>query len=193
MYLYDRLKSSFEKFNQNNIAFITFNYDRSLEQFLFGAIKSQFGKHSYECSNMLKRISIVHLYGQLDPLPWQSVQGVSYSSVDGISIRIKNARKNIKLISDERDINNSEEFKQAYELIKWSEKIYFLGFGFDEINIERLNINLMKDKPLIATALEIEGSKQRWLNKYFKDKIDTNLYLHNLDALSLLKEDLKIQ
>ena len=68
MYLYDRLKVSFDEFDKNNISFITFNYDRSLEQFLFEAVLCRFGKSPKECAEKLKSIPIVHLYGQLDPL-----------------------------------------------------------------------------------------------------------------------------
>ena len=191
MYLFDRLKSSFEDFDKNNISFITFNYDRSLEQFFFEALKNRFNRIDQECAAKLKKIPIVHLYGQLDLLPWQSNDGVPYSA--NYNARLRNAKKNIKLFSDNQNVNESEEFQEAYKLIQKSQRIYFLGFGFDEINLERLNVQLMKGKELFGTSLGIEESKKRWLKGHFEEKINTNLFLFDLDTLELLKEYLKIE
>lgn len=194
MYLYNRLKSSFEDFDENKISFITFNYDRSLEQFLFEALKSQFNKSPQECTEKMQKVPIVHLYGQLDLLPWQDQNGKEYSPKNNLIERLRAAPKNIKLISDERDIAKSEEFQKAYGLIKNAERIYFLGFSFDETNLKRLDIKLMKNKALIATALGLEGTKQRWVKKYFNSEIRTEIFLfEGLDSLSLLKKDLKIE
>ena len=194
MYLYDRLKSSFDDFDNNAISFITFNYDRSLEQFLFEAIRARFDKSSDECGKKLKNIPIVHLYGQLDSLIWQDRNGMPYVPEDGLIHRIKGATKNIKLISDERDINKSLEFQKAYKLIENAQKIYFLGFGFDETNLERLNITLMKGKSIRATALGLEPSRQRWAKRYFGEKASTILhFFENVDSLSLLQKDLEIE
>jgi len=193
MYLYDRLKCSFEDFDKNSISFITFNYDRSLEQFFFEAIRSRFDKPPDECAKKLKNIPITHLYGQLDFLPWQGRNGTPYSAGENLIQRVQKAKSNIKLISGERDVERSEEFRQAYNLIAAAQRIYFLGFSFDETNIERLNIALMKGKTLVATALGLEESKKRWVRKYFENTIGAEIFLFELDSLSLLQKDLKIE
>ena len=189
MYLFDRLKLSFDNFDRNGVAFITFNYDRSLEQFLFEALKCRFGKTDSECCQKLKNIPILHFYGQLDSLPWQGENGFSYSHELLIS-RIRNARTNLKLINDERQMKDSKEFSEAVEMIKWAEHIYFLGFGFDEINLERLNIQLMNGKSLVGTALGIERTKLAWINRFFRDKAGRDIEFINTDVLTLLKERL---
>jgi hypothetical protein len=194
MYLYDRIKASFEQLDQNKISFITFNYDRSLEQFLFEAIRNRFGKSPSECAEKMKNIPIVHLYGQLDPLPWQGKDGREYTPRNNLVERLRAAPRNIKLISDERDIANSEEFQKAYGLIRNAERIYFLGFSFDETNLERLNTTLMKGKSLISTGLGLEPTKFRRVRKYFFDKIGADISIHlDTDALSLLRNELDIE
>ncbi len=194
MYLYDRLKTSFEHIDQNKISFITFNYDRSLEQFMFEAIRYGFGKSINECTDKLNNIPIVHLYGQLDPLPWQDQNGREYSQRKDVIKRLRSAPNNIKLISDERDIAKSNEFQKAYSIIKDAERIYFLGFSFDETNLERLSINLMKSKGVISTAIGLEPAKLRWVKRHFRDKYQVELFLHSdKDALSLLQNDLNIE
>jgi len=42
-YLFQKLNAGFEDFANNRIAFITFNYDRSLEFYLFTALKHAYG------------------------------------------------------------------------------------------------------------------------------------------------------
>lgn len=193
MYLYDRLKSSFEEFDGNKISFITFNYDRSLEQFLFEALKNQFNKTPQECAEKIKNIPIIHLYGQLDFLPWQNENGLPYLYRKNSFVRLRNARDNIKLITEEREVEKSQEFQAAYKLIEKAGRIYILGFGFDEINLERLNVSLMKDKTITATAYALERSRRRWVEQYFKSKINTDIFLLELDTLSLLREHLQIE
>ena len=154
MYLYDRLKSSFEDFDKNNISFITFNYDRSLEQFFYNALKSTFNKSDQECAAKLKKIPIVHLYGYIGLLPWQPQDvnnEVCFSYTQEVSKqRLRDALKTLKLIGSERRIEDRDEFKVANKLIESAQRVYFIGFGFDEINLERLDIKLMSGKPLIV-------------------------------------------
>jgi hypothetical protein len=192
MYLFNRMKISFEELSQNRISFITFNYDRSLEYFLFEAIKNKFGKGSSECAEKMKSFPIVHLYGQLDPLPWQEAGGKEYSSEGNILGRLIAAPKNIKLISNERDIENSQEFKDAYKLIEKAEHIFFLGFSFDEINLNRLDVGLMGSKRIIASAFKLESTKSNWVKRYFQQRSCSIGMYNDLDALSLLQNHLTI-
>jgi hypothetical protein len=193
MYLFDRMNISFGQLDQNNISFITFNYDRSLEYFLFEAIKNQFGKEPSECTEMMKNFPIVHLYGQLDPLPWQERGGKKYSSTENLHERLMAAPENIKLISDERDIEESEEFKEAYKLIELADRIFFLGFSFDETNLKRLNITLMNTKEIIATKHGLEVARSNWVKEYFAKRSCVNMDIVNEDALSLLQKRLRIE
>jgi hypothetical protein len=64
-YLYEKLNTSFEEFDQNKIGIITFNYDRSIEHYLFTALKNSYGKSDEECASKNKNIPIIHVHGQL--------------------------------------------------------------------------------------------------------------------------------
>ena len=195
MYLFDRMKASFEELSQNRISFITFNYDRSLEYFLFEAIKKQFDKGSEECVKMMKNFQIVHLYGKLDPLPWQEPHGKEYSTTENLIERLRAAPINIKLISDEREVEKSEYFQEAYKLIEWADRIFFLGFSFDETNLKRLHLDFIENKKQIfATVRGIEPSRLKWINKYFNQSAHTMNIIHeDVDTLTLLKKHLEIE
>jgi hypothetical protein len=193
MCLFGRMKTSFEELGKNNISFITFNYDRSLEYFLSKAIEDKFTKSPEESAKMMKNFPIVHLYGRLDPLPWQEKNGREYSATKNLTNRLMAAPENIKLISNERDIDKSPEFKDAYKLIEEAKCIFFLGFSFDETNLGRLKVELMRDKLVQATALELKRAKRNWIENYFRIRCNTNINLVQTDALSLLEDHLEIE
>ena len=189
--LFDRVKDSFDDFDKNQISFITFNYDRSLEQFLFEALKHLFlSKTEEECAEKLKKIPLIHLYGKIDPLPWEDrTNGQGYSLTTNIYLRLKNATENIKLINDERDVKKSKEFQGAHNLIKKAQKIYFLGFSFDSTNLERLDVKLMNSKSIYGTSFGLGGARKFWVENYFK-KHGATIDLFNVDVFTLLKNNL---
>lgn len=61
--LLNKLKFTFSDFEKSKLAFITFNYDSSLEHFLVTALVNQFNKSEPEIAE--KKIPIIHLYGKL--------------------------------------------------------------------------------------------------------------------------------
>jgi hypothetical protein len=193
MHLLELLEVPFETLHLNNTSFITFNYDRSLEHFLFEAIRNQSGKNPEDCKEIMKNFPIVHLYGQLDPLPWQVEKGgTEYSSDVNTDNRVLAAPENIQLISGERDIAKSKLFDDAYRLLGKADRIFFLGFGFDKTNLERLQIEYMVDKEIFATVYKLKDAKLNWIKDYFA-KRSIEITLDDLDALSMLHKYLPIE
>jgi len=188
MYLFNRIKNcSFNDFGKNKISFITFNYDLSLEQFISKSLQSFYGKQEGSVRQILQNIPIVHLYGKINSDP--------YDEADSNLLKvISNAEKNLKLIKDERTNENegkniTEEFQKAHSLIEKAENIYFLGFGFDETNLERLNIRLMKNKNIRYTAKGIEDSRELWIHKQFSEAgANQNLYSTPIDCIGILQK-----
>lgn len=137
-FIFNKMNSTFDEFDQNKIKFITFNYDRSLEHFLFTSFKSSYGKSDDECAEKLKKIQIIHVHGQLGYLPWQNK---SNNRPYNGEINFKNLKLSadmIKIIHE--DASNNEEFKQAWKAFEEARSIYFLGFGYHETNMSRLKI-----------------------------------------------------
>ncbi len=144
-FLYNSLATSWEEFKENKFAIITFNYDRSLEQFLFSALKHSYNKSDVEVAEAIQSIPIIHVHGSLGPLPWQASGGIDYyplfSRNDGpyeFGKRIKVAVDNIVIVSEAQP--KSQEFELANKLIGEAERIYFLGLGYYLANLERLGL-----------------------------------------------------
>jgi hypothetical protein len=64
--------NSIEEFKEKNkLTVITFNYDRSLEFYLFRSLKSKYDKHDADTADVFGEIEIKHVYGRLAPFDWE--------------------------------------------------------------------------------------------------------------------------
>lgn len=132
---------------QNQLKIITFNYDRSLEYFLMMSIMNTFNLREDDASNLLKSLSIIHVYGSLGKY--------NHSNYGKNSLPIlSEAVNSIKIIPETRD--NDPTFQTAQEWMFDAKNICFLGFGFDELNIKRLDLKSASirkmDKPLVVAS-----------------------------------------
>ncbi len=174
----------------NSLTIITFNYDRSLEQYLFLALKNQFGAEENEVAQHLSKLNIIHLHGQLGYLPWQSIEGADkkVEYMNGLDPeRIKEAANGIKIIY-ETDFK-LHEFERAISAIEYAETVLFLGFGYHPLNLKRLSLSGNKGGRYVGgTALGL-GNIQ--IQKAVNDSNNT-LQRHNLyqdyDILKLFNE-----
>jgi hypothetical protein len=152
-YLYNRMiGGSLEEFAHNNVSFVTFNYDRSVEMFLATALGNAFGKSTEEVATVLNEIPIIHLHGRLGYLPWQnSSQGRVYGG--NIDQRVMDiCRKEIKVVHE--DITDRDkDFARAKHVLDNAQRVYLLGFGFGARNVERLDLRSLSPEAFQGTAV----------------------------------------
>jgi len=149
---------SFDDFGKNALSFVTFNYDRSLEHFLFSSLRSSSDRNDNECKQKVSEIPIIHVYGSLGPLLWQEDSGIPYDRRKNREYVSKSAQ-HIHLIRAGGEETISAEFQQAHDLLEDAERIFLLGFGFDYTNIRRLKLKeLAKGKEVWATCLGLSQS-----------------------------------
>lgn len=150
-YLLGRMRTPFDKFSENKVSFVTFNFDRSLEHFLFTSLKSGFGRSDAECANAIEQIPIIHLHGRLGYLPWQTENGRPYENHIEPSV-VTMCVRNIKVVHEELNDGRDKDFTNAKQVMEEAERIYFLGFGFGQTNIERLALTDLAVGKAEATA-----------------------------------------
>jgi len=67
-------KNDYIQFGENRVSFITFNYDRSLEYFLYDSLIHYFYKIPPEkIKEQLIKLRIIHVFGQVAGLGWQDL------------------------------------------------------------------------------------------------------------------------
>lgn len=156
-YLFNLLGNSPDQFLKNQLVVVTFNYDRSLEHYIFEGLKNSFNLDDEDCRRAISSIRFIHIYGSLGKLPWQNVDrpDVPYDAwvPDGpwkpdVNHReieqkkeaqrelINQAAASIKILHENPD--HTPELVQARNEIQDADKVLFLGFGFHTINVQRL-------------------------------------------------------
>jgi len=144
-------KESFSQMNPYEFSFVSFNYDRSLEYYLWKSFKHSFSEIDENTINTaLRSVKIWHVYGQIEYLPWQFKGNerpyLTHDDIIDISI-LKSLSKNIKVMHNQDRC--TENFNEARHEIANANKIYFLGFGFAEENLRVLGIpEILKDRKI---------------------------------------------
>lgn len=132
-YLFNRMAGTREEFEHNRLSVITFNYDRSLEAFLYIAVQNSYGIDADDAVALLRTVTIVHPYGQMGEFP----EGRPYSpALSAATVRA--AAAGIKVVGE--GAKDPLEFKPAQALLADADVVVFLGFGYHPANVERLQV-----------------------------------------------------
>ncbi len=158
-----------DRFIENKISFVTFNYDRYLERRIYSYIKNSWVHlEENQALHLLNKIPIIHVYGSLgefDPnQPYIDPQNTHpYSSAWMTALR------GIKTIHEAQD--NDSFVKQARKYIGESVTVCLLGFGYHKENIELLDLPRIFDnspKPkIIASRFGVTDVERIRLNGHF--------------------------
>ncbi len=186
--------SSTEEYCENNINFITFNYDRFLEYSLITSLKATYGQNESYCADQIKEnFNMIHVHGKLDDLKWENPAGRAYGEKPA-------APQDWEKSADGININHDEKiFKKAIKLIENAEIIVFLGLNLhNTINLNRLRIKDNLDgKKIYATLKGLSGPQKQEVVQYFNNRLNRNLifddrrmvgHLPSFSAYELLKE-----
>ncbi len=165
-------ESGLDGFESNEIAFVTFNYDRSLEQYLYETLLHASGSLGTTIASKIREIPIMHMYGNLGPLPWQSTTGaVRYGVGRPAPKVIAQAASSLQLIGDR---TRPGQFDQARELIQEAAFVFFLGFGYDRQNLDRLKPERLFSTVFRGTAYAEPPGRQLDIQRTFQDTFDSH-------------------
>jgi hypothetical protein len=140
-YLFDEfiIRGSFEElFNGIHISVLTFNYDRSLDYWLLGALRERFNKNEDECRKQLQKLDLIHLHGTLGGTPLTSASARAYGAIKDHAA-LASCLDDILVIHESARI--SAPWARAHELLNLASAVVFLGFGYNRLNLERLGID----------------------------------------------------
>lgn len=112
-----------------NISFVTFNYDRCIEQFIALAIEQTYRISYVEALKIGKSVPCEHVYGTLGELD-SSEHNAGFASCNHAS-QMGPLAARIKTFTEQID---SEVVANIREIINSSNQVVFLGFSFGKIN-----------------------------------------------------------
>ncbi len=132
----------------NQVRFITFNYDVSLEQMLFKGLMAHTDYFtSDEINQFFSHDRLIHMYGAVREKPVDDFVPISTdwaNKKDPEFERIYQASRQIKTIEG-IDKQDDAIFKMAQKAVEKADRIIILGFGFDRRNCERLGLSGFHD------------------------------------------------
>lgn len=146
----------------SSVGFVTFNYDRCIEQYLRMAMLHIVNLPNIDAIQIVDQIPIIHVYGSVGKLP-------DASSSDGIPFGAdyhytKEASESIRTFTEGTDDGT---LKQVHEIVSSAQNIYFMGFGFDPKNVDllfpnplNLGVYLKGHQRIMGTGLGFSGPER---------------------------------
>ncbi len=215
-YLYERMTADARKpgeisLSSNKISFITFNYDRSLEQFLYNRSINSFGEEFR--SKILKQLGelpIIHVYGKVANLEWEEagIIKLPYNANPNVIDFLTDPNSNKQnlgelrphwrgriFIIDEERSNYQDHIDKMKDIIRKAKRIYFLGFGFADENMNLLGFPnvLRKEHRIYGTTIDKTPHEIRNIQaKYMSGRgIDSSHFnFEDMNCLKLLRNHL---
>ncbi|MBI4063988.1 MAG: hypothetical protein HY401_06760 [Elusimicrobia bacterium] len=154
--LWQRMTEGTKKLNgilSNRLRIVTFNYDRSLEEFFMKSAKYTYPNVSeQQCAEVLNQLRIVHVYGQAGFLPWQTMKYGDPKRLYYGSGHWKEAAESAKAIKILSEFSSgSPEFELATDHINRANIVLFLGFGYHKENMQRIKPSKLGGKFVAGT------------------------------------------
>lgn len=176
--------------NLVNYGIISFNYDRSLEFYLSRAISSRLNIKPEEALSILHdKMEIMHVYGRLPALyqtdkhklqanpsalikpksnfcyPYGSYNDSPYKDPLGSYKKFiqYHGANNLKIMGEDNNCN-----EEAKNLIESSERVFFLGFSYNDLNMQALGFDFAKkhnNKKIMGTSF---GMGEIFINRVLR-------------------------
>jgi hypothetical protein len=143
-----------EQFGDNQLAVITYNYDRSFEQYLFDALQSGFNLTHDGAALAVSKIPFVHVHGSFGDVPGAGAEPRLYQTDRSDIFR---ATKRMHIVSD--DVASSGVLTKCDQVLRQATHVVFLGFGYDPVNVERLGLTRFRQAEYWGTVCGLSTSE----------------------------------
>jgi hypothetical protein len=186
-YFATQLNLSFKEWGRGLLTIITYNYDRSLEHYLFTILCNSCDHPPEMCWKRFQEIPIIHLHGELDTYQPLEPKALCY----GQPLNVESAKQAAAKIKIIHEVQADERFEQAQNVLNEAEVVCFLGFGYARENMARLKWterrNLDRPKTIGGTVYKLTKAEQRrlQLERYFNVSPDVSA---DWDILEFLRQ-----
>lgn len=185
-YLFNEMVDSWDNFSDNNISIVTYNYDRSFEYFFIKALISTFGKSAEEAIEIFDKIPLIHVHGKVGTYPWGLKTKPYNNNIE--PEHIYNAVQNLHIIFEEEQLR--DKYDEVDKLLQKAQQIFLLGFGFNESNLKRLNLQRCS-KPIFASRTYLEDRELYKINRLTSNCISFGMNKGN-SIVDFFKQEVSI-
>lgn len=183
-------KSDIESIFQN-ISFVTFNYDRCIQTFLFYALQNYYQITEQDAASIMSTLTVLHPFGTVGQTSWETPKGISFGAEIG-GKRLIEQSSQIKTFSER--IEDEEALNRIRMQVQRAETIISLGFAFHRTNMELLRPPRSNASRIYATAYgfsgpDVEQTERDWVALLNANKRRSKIGIHNnLKCADLFKE-----
>jgi hypothetical protein len=164
--------------NEGPLEIVSFNYDRSFEEYIRRVAKAAYPGRENDVHNTLK---VSHVYGSFGPV------GIGEKLVEyGEPSSFETSAPHIKLIPPRAEANGD-----LGDLIASKNKAVFLGFGFDELNLRVLGIHAgRRPKQIFASRLGLSKRLEKAAEETLGEIVwgdpsqDVEKFIHQSEAFA---------
>lgn len=169
-----------------NVTIINFNYDRSIEHFLFYALQRNAACSEDATREALLQLNVIRPYGTLGLLPWQEPNaGIGYGGPNSDNT-ILAASRTIRTFTEQ--FIDKELGERIVNALSEAKLVVFLGFGFHQQNMELLTTPGRAWNPLVlATSKGIDPASHDEITRSLQNSLKTaEVALHDMTSTQLL-------
>jgi hypothetical protein len=118
--------------------FITFNYDRCIEHFLYHACKNYYALNDADAIKVLASLTVLHAYGAVGTLPWATPRdSVHFGGMPQSTEHFVSLARGLRTFTEGTD-EQASDIKLIRQRLAHADRIVFLGFAFHELNMRLL-------------------------------------------------------
>lgn len=166
-----RIDSVFE-----NLTIINFNYDRCVEYYLFHALQRSFSIDGDKASELMKTLNIIHPYGRVGALPWESGTVPLGKSIGGVEL----GRISEQILTFTEQSHDEDELHEIQKAVQQCERLLFLGFAFHPQNMQLLDgPGPHRSKRILGTAFR----ESNFARGVFGSRITSLVGLERIDGV----------
>jgi hypothetical protein len=115
-----------------NVTIINFNYDRTIETYLYSAMQRRGGISGEEAKQCITGLKVIRPYGSIGKLDWQEQAGIPYGGHENsVAFQVE---KNIRTFTEQ--VQEDTVFVSINQALANAEIAIFLGFGFHQQNMK---------------------------------------------------------
>ncbi len=180
----------------SRVSAVSFNYDRSFEQFVRIAIAQLYSLEWNEATEFANNLIVTHPYGSLAQLPGSNSRFELEFGQDG-EPHILGLAQQIKTFTEQ--VTEEKTLETILKQVQSADTIIFLGFGYHKQNVTLLDPNQTHiEKQVYGTAIGIANTARDVLKGRLevvfgkkpegKTSVTARVKLENLNCNQLLEE-----
>jgi hypothetical protein len=148
------------------VKFIDFNYDHILPHFLFWALRRNFHVTPQVAAECVNKLTILHPYGSLGPLNWQSeTDVVSFGETDG---NLAEIARRVKTYTEEVASPQRELIRTVLEE---AQVFIVIGFGYHAQNVQILSTDREHKGAAFMTVFGIPDGNHEAIKTAMKNSL----------------------